>query len=187
MSGASSGSGPKCFRHWLSIALLTGCIVAALAACGSSAAHGYHNPKYPYGAPNVPFSTSKCLRENGVSGFPDPREGPDGGGVGFPGGFGIGGEDELLVMGQTFSGPAVKHAIQVCKEYMPPGGPGPTLSEAQRVAALNYAACMRDHGLANFPDPTFSGPNQRLNLGPGLNPQSPAFERAAKACGLNRP
>jgi hypothetical protein len=67
---------------------------------------------------------------------------------------------------------------------MPPGGPGPAVSESQRVAALNDAACMRAHGLANFPDPTFSGGNQQLNLGPGLNLNSPAVKKAAEACGL---
>ena len=36
-------------------ALAAGCAVA-VAACGGSGATGYHNPEYPYGAPNVPFS-----------------------------------------------------------------------------------------------------------------------------------
>jgi hypothetical protein len=43
---------------------------------------------------------------------------------------------------------------------------------------------MRSHGLPNFPDPTFAGGNQQLNLPPGLNPNSPAVQRASKACGL---
>jgi hypothetical protein len=108
------------------------------------------------------------MRANGVPDFPDPREGPNGGGVGFP-------------------GPALVHAEQTCKEYLPPGGPEPTIPESRRVAALADAACMRDHGLSNFPDPTFNGGRQSLNLGPGLSPDSPAFQRAAKACGLLRP
>ena len=51
----------------------------ALAACAGSGATGYHNPKYPYGA------LSKCMRANGIPSFPDPRSGPNGGGVGWPG------------------------------------------------------------------------------------------------------
>jgi hypothetical protein len=39
----------------------------------------------------------------------------------------------------------------------------------------------------NFPDPTFSGANQTLNLPAGINPDSPGFQRAAKACGLSNP
>jgi hypothetical protein len=90
----------------------------------------------------------------------------------------------LLIMGQRVAGPVVASAAKTCKEYMAPSGAPPALSESQRQAAIADAACMRTHGLPNFPDPTFSGPNQRLNLGPGLNPQSPAVERAAKACGV---
>lgn len=165
------------------VALLTGGAVA-LSACGGSAATGNHNPRYPYGAPNVPASLSKCMRANGVPGFPDPRSGPDGGGVGWPGGLVVEASDRLVVMGQLFAGPALVHAEGVCKEYLPPAGPGPTISESQRVSALEHAACMRSHGLANFPDPTFNAGQQSLNLSPGLNPNSPAFERAAEACGL---
>ncbi len=167
------------------VPLLATVSVVVLAACGSSGPTVYHNPKYPYGAPNVPASLSKCMRANGVSGFPDPREGPNGGGVGFPGGLTVEGDGSIVVMGQPFAGPALRDAEQVCKQYMPPGGPGPTLSAAQQAAALADAACMRRHGLSTFPDPTFNGGHEALDLGPGLDPNSPAFQRAAQACGLS--
>ena len=166
-------------------ALLVVGFAVVLAACGSSGAKGYHNPQYPYGAPNVPFSMSKCMHANGVPDFPDPRAGPGGtsDGVGWPGGGPtMVSSDVLLVMGQRLAGPAVAAAAKVCKEYMGPSGPPPALSQSQRAAALHFAACMRAHGL-NFPDPTFSGGNQQLNLGPGLNLNSPAVEAASKACG----
>jgi hypothetical protein len=44
---------------------------------------------------------------------------------------------------------------------------------------------MRNHGLTNFPDPTFgSGGTVGIQAGParGLDPQSPAFQSAQKAC-----
>jgi hypothetical protein len=158
---------------------------ATIMACDSSGPKGYHDPHYPYGAPNVPFSMSKCMRANGVPNFPDPRAGPRGssGGVGWPGGGPVMiSSDVLLIMGQRLAGPAVAAAANVCKEYMAPSGPPPAVSESQRLAVLRFARCMRAHGL-NFPDPTFSGGNQQLNLGPGLNPDSPAVEAASKACG----
>ncbi|HTX47501.1 MAG TPA: hypothetical protein VMD48_14560 [Solirubrobacteraceae bacterium] len=46
---------------------------------------------------------------------------------------------------------------------------------------------MRHHGIPGFPDPTFSGGHETLNLGPGLNPNSPAFNHAAQVCGLSHP
>ena len=40
--------------------------------------------------------------------------------------------------------------------------------------------CMRAHGISNFPDPSGHG---GINIGgTGLNPQSPAFEAAQRAC-----
>jgi hypothetical protein len=158
---------------------------AALAACGSSGPTGYHNPKYPYGAPNVPISASKCMRAHDVPNFPDPRSGPNGGGVGWPGGGpALISSDVLVIMGQRLAGPAVAAAAKACKEYMVPTGPPPALTESQRQAAIAHARCMRTHGVPNFPDPTLSGVSRQLNLAPGLNPQSPAVERAAKACGV---
>jgi len=67
---------------------------------------------------------------------------------------------------------------------MPPSGPPPALSESQREAAIAHAECMRTHGIPNFPDPNFNGGGLQLNLPPGLNPNSPAIERAAKVCGV---
>ena len=159
-----------------------GCGVV-LAACGGTGSTGYHNPHYPYGAPNVPASMSRCMRANGVPDFPDPRSGPNGGGVGWPGGGPVMiSTDVLLIMGQRLAGPAVASAGKTCKEYMAPAGPGPTVSESERVAAIANAECMRKHGVPNFPDPGFSG--GQLNAGlAGVNPRSPAFEQAAAACG----
>ena len=85
-------------------------------------------------------------------------------------------------MGIPFSGPALLHAEKACKEYLPPGGPPPAVSESERAAAIANAECMRKHGVPNFPDPTFSGGQLNAGLG-GVNPQSPAFKQAAAACG----
>ena len=52
------------------------------------------------------------MRANGVSGFPDPTQGP-GGGVGFNGLIESSGGG-LTVDGQTFSGPALQHGEKVC-------------------------------------------------------------------------
>jgi hypothetical protein len=172
-------------RCRLALAAASVCCAAAITACGSSGTKGYHNPHYPYGAPNVPFSMSKCMHANGVPQFPDPRAGPEGvsAGVGWPGGGPVMiSKDVILIMGQRIGGPAVAAAAKICKEYMAPGGPPPALSQSQRAAVLHFAACMRAHGL-NFPDPTFSGGSEQLNLGPGLNLDSPAVKAASKACG----
>jgi hypothetical protein len=164
-------------------AVLAAVCAVVLAACGSASPTGYHNPHYPYGAPNVPISMSKCMRANGVPNFPDPREGPNGGGVGWPGGGPVMiSSDVLLIMGQQIAGPVVASAAKTCKEYMAPSSPPPQPSASRKTAELAFARCMRAHGVPNFPDPTFSGGGQ---TGPpaGINPQSPAFLSAARGCG----
>ena len=69
------------------------------------------------------------------------------------------------------------------------------MSEADRLAALKFAQCMRTRGLPSFPDPgapAGSGPalflrGMEFTPGPGLNPTSPAFKQAATRCGLRLP
>jgi hypothetical protein len=58
-----------------------------------------------------------------------------------------------------------------------------------RRAAVAMAVCMRSHGVPNFPDPTVrTGPmgGVGIQLGPpggSVDPGSPAFQAARKACG----
>ena len=40
------------------------------------------------------------------------------------------------------------------------------------------AECMREHGVPNFPDPTFTADGISVFFGPGVDPQSPAFVNA---------
>jgi hypothetical protein len=122
------------------------------------------------------------MRDNGVSNFPDPSAGP--GGVGFNG-VGISNTGVLMVDGIVFDGPVAKKAEKACREFLPPGGPPPAPSASQRAAALAQARCMRQHGVPNFPDPTFgSGTAGKARLSQTLI-QSPVFQRAARACGAN--
>jgi hypothetical protein len=64
----------------------------------------------------------------------------------------------------------------------------PSLTPAQRAAQLAYSECMRSHGVSNFPDPDSQG---RIliqgNSGNGLNPDSPVYQNAQKACQSKQP
>jgi hypothetical protein len=42
-----------------------------------------------------------------------------------------------------------------------------------------FSACVRAHGVSNFPDPDHHG---TIELGPGIDPHSPAFRSALSAC-----
>jgi hypothetical protein len=129
-------------------------------------------------APNVyrkAVQFAECMRTHGVSGFPDPvRAGH--------GGFGV----QISAKGGgpiSLSEPAMKSAQRACVHLLPNAGkPSGTMSPAQRRAFLANAQCMRTHGVPNFPDPQFSGGGVEVRLGGGLDPSSPAFQAAQKAC-----
>jgi len=168
-----------------SVAVAAVSFAVAIAACGGSSSKPSGSSS-PYGPASSPAAVSRCMRANGVSGFPDPREGPGGGGVGFPGGLFVTSSGSMVVMGTPFSGPALIHAEKACEDYLPPGGPPPAVSASEKAAAIANAECMREHGVPSFPDPTFSGPRLKVGLG-GVDQQSPAFKRAAATCGGVRP
>lgn len=67
--------------------------------------------------------------------------------------------------------------------------PRPKLSAAQQQAqilrALKQAECLRAHVITNFPDPSLRNGSLDLSLkGTGIDPASPPFLAAARACHL---
>ncbi len=113
-----------------------GCAVA-VAACGS-AGPSTSNGTGSGDALAVKFAA--CMRTHGVPNFPDP-----GVPVGQPG------------SGIDPNSPAVHSSEQACDKLTHnPQPKGTPASASQRRAALAQAACMRKHGVPNFPDPTFS-------------------------------
>lgn len=148
----------------------------AIAACGASnspsvsAASGRSNS-------SEQLAFAKCMRSHGVPNFPDP------GGV-TPSGptravFGI-----ALPTTIDVNSPAFKSAMKPCLKILTGAAPKSGVSEARRLAALKYSQCMRNHGVTNYPDPTFIGvAEQEKPLSAyGIDAQSPAVIRAQEAC-----
>ena len=154
-----------------------GVLCVAVTGCGGSSHH--QGRVGPYGPASSPVALSKCMRANGLSNFPDPSAGP-GGGVGFNGLF-VEGDGGLVVDGITFKGPALARAKEGCSVYLPPSGPPPQPSAAQKAQAVTFARCMRANGVPNFPDPIFNGGAAQKAL--AINPNSPAVRHAVQACG----
>jgi hypothetical protein len=91
---------------------------------------------------------AECMRDNGVSEFPDPDA---------SGGLTIDG----VLNGSSLdpSAPAWKEAIGVCKDLQPPGFTGDDeVTADEQEARLEFAQCIRDNGVKDFPDPTKDGP-----------------------------
>jgi hypothetical protein len=123
---------------------------------------------------------SSCMRSHGIPSFPDPN-----------------GQGEIAVSGGPGSdldpsSPKFQSAQQACRKLLPNGGrASPAQVAAAQKKALEFSACMRKHGLPDYPDPTFSGGHTsvlvRGGRGSDLNPNSPRFQAAMKACGLDLP
>ncbi len=118
---------------------------------------------------------AKCMRKNGVPDFPDP---------GAQGGFLIhGGPGSDLGPGS----PAFNNAQGRCQKLLPNGGQPSAAVQAQHLAqALKFSQCMRAHGVRDFPDPNAQGGRISISIkaspGSDLNPGSPQFQAAQKAC-----
>ena len=155
----------------------------ALAACGGTAAPGVASLKSPTATPSASPSGDKagsavafsqCMRRHGVTNFPDPGARGD---LSITAGNGI-----------DPGSPSFQAAQTACQSLLPNGGaPDPSQQAAFQQAALQFSQCMRAHGIANFPDPQFSGGSGgpqgvRLQLPSGINPKSPQFTAAQSAC-----
>jgi hypothetical protein len=117
---------------------------------------------------------AQCMRSHGVPSFPEPVEGR----IelhGSPGSSGAPGS------------PQFEAAQKQCSKLLPNGGrPSPQVRKQAEERALKFSACMRSHGVPNFPEPKFGGGGVKLALkaggANGIDPRSPQFQAAAKAC-----
>ncbi|MGA2009830.1 MAG: hypothetical protein ABSH51_04720 [Solirubrobacteraceae bacterium] len=155
----------------ITLAVLLCALVTA--ACGSAGVNATGtgtsaSPAESAAVYNAFLKFSTCMRAHGVPNFPDPR--PGGGGIQITAGSGLNPQS-----------PAFASARQTCRRLLPGGGPH-ALTEAQRVAAIANAQCMREHGVPNFPDPKFPAGGGIMQQLPGINPSSPAFQNATKHC-----
>jgi hypothetical protein len=117
---------------------------------------------------------AQCMREHGID-MPDPT---------FEGG---GGSLQRGPDPEDLKRPKGREAEQACKKYLE-DIEAPELSEEEqqefREAALANARCMREHGIENFPDPTFNKDGAaeiRIDQG-RIDPEDTDFKEAQEAC-----
>lgn len=80
---------------------------------------------------------------------------------------------------------AFKAPTKQCRKLLPNGGePSPQAQKQLQERALKFSACMRSHGVHNFPTLTVEGGLVHIGIHPGsgLNPSSPQFQAAQKVC-----
>jgi hypothetical protein len=118
---------------------------------------------------------SECMRAHGVPQFPDPKQQGNGASLTLDRSSGINPDSAQF-----------KAAQQACRAYAPGGGTNGTVPAKVRQQALAFSACMRKHGVPNFPDPQFTGGGVKVQA-TGINTQSPQFKAAEQACRANAP
>jgi uncharacterized protein (DUF305 family) len=108
---------------------------------------------------------ARCMREHGAD-MPDPVNG------------------RYEFKGKPGDQQKVEEAQAACRKYLQ--DVAPRMSEEQearmREAALDYAKCMRDHGI-EMADPQFQeGGGMTMRMPKGLQDTDPKFKDAQKAC-----
>ena len=126
---------------------------------------------------------AQCMRSHGVPEFPEPSEG------------------RLLIHSSDHNGHVTgvnpqsaqfQAATKACAKLAPKGGKPPSPAEQTKLQekALQFAQCMRTHGVPSFPDPEFSHGDGGVGIRIGgaknsarrIDLSSPQFEAAQKAC-----
>jgi hypothetical protein len=115
---------------------------------------------------------ARCMRQHGID-MPDPKFNGNQVTQDFSSGPGskVGPDD-----------PKFKAAQQACQQYQPSGGQLTKPNPQQQQQMLQFARCMRQHGI-NVPDPNPNGGGIVVKGGPGTaNPDDPKFKAAQQAC-----
>ena len=167
------------------LAVLVTATAAGLAGCGggpASPARASGGPASPAGAsggsPRLAqalaqaLSFSRCMRAHGITAYPDPRE--------------AGGQIIMIMHvgpGSNLNShsPQYQAARNACKSFSPAGNLTPAQKAAANARALKYSQCMRSHGISSYPDPNGQG-TLVVQAGGGIDPTSPQFQSAEKAC-----
>jgi hypothetical protein len=146
----------------------------SLAACGAakdpSKTSSSGKPSQEAANKKAMLAYASCMRKNGVD-MPDPQ---------FSGGR----------VTQKMNAPSnpdkMRTAEKACSKYRAQLK-APDMSDAEKEefkkGALANARCMREHGIDNFPDPTFDeNGGARVRIAKSMNPESAKFQAALKAC-----
>jgi hypothetical protein len=153
----------------IAIASLT-LLAAGCGGSGKSPTTASQNPV------QAAFRYSACMRNHGVTNFPDPQVTNNDG------------EQAIRIQAVGPKGsPRFNAAQKACQGILPPSGNGPQESAQQRhtrrADALSFARCMRSHGVTAFPDPTAQGDlSVAMVQAQGINVHSPAVLRVVRAC-----
>lgn len=156
------------------VALTAAAVSLALLGAGCAAGGSPPGPgPSPATFTAAAFKYARCMRSNGLTGFPDPSMTDHNG---EPVAY-------LATSSSLAASPAFKRANKLCQRILTP-----TLDTTQNLAAkaqhvAAFARCMRSHGVSAFPDPDSQGQlSVQMITRAGVDLQAPAVLDAARAC-----
>jgi len=141
-------------------------LLAAACGNGSSSSTAAETSQY-----TKALAYAQCMRSHGVTSFPDPDSQGH-----FP----------TVQVGHSVTQQMVQSAEDACRHLNPGGGTSPQQQQADLTQALNFAKCMRQHGVTNFPDPVTSNGGIGYNL-TGINVHSSQYQSAQQVCQAQNP
>ena len=155
----------------IGLRLLAALAMVALIGAGCSDGSAEKDPTGTGSSKPVTFDA--CMRENGVTEFPDSN---------------AAGDQEFVEAIESLdqSSAAWKKAMGACKDLLPAGLLGAKASSDEMRARLEFAQCMRENGVEDFPDPTRDGPlidTNRIPSAAGRGARDiPGFDAAVQTC-----
>lgn len=160
----------------MSVVLLAAAAAVGFAACGGSKVASGSGSSRASTATTVAVRYSSCMRDHGVTSFPDPQISSNGSHRSLA----------IHLYPAIVSSPAFKSAQEACAYLVHAQTAGPNASQQQATtdALLAFARCMREHGFPSFPDPNTQDQPWTLPmlLSAGINLREPAVRPAALAC-----
>ena len=157
-------TGPRRAAAGLLAVLLTGTTLL-VAACGGGSAASAGSSPYAKA-----LAYTQCMRSNGVANYPDPNS-----------------QGQILMTANVwkevdFGSPQFAQAAKTCKKLAPNSTISPQQVRQLLSQGLKYSACMRAHGITNYPDPSTAGGGIAVGFVPKADADLPQFPAAEQAC-----
>lgn len=161
----------------IAVAILIGTSLLAAGCGGASGGKVAGGPGMSRaGVFNQALAFAQCMRTHGEPKFADPTS--KGGSVQ---------ERITAVSGVDPNSPQFTAARNACKHLLPHNGTSGLSSSraftaAEKADYLKAAACIRSHGVTDFPDPTFAGNSVAFKAQASIDTSTPQYEQALAVC-----
>lgn len=166
-NGTGGGRGRQRRAGVLAAAAAGIALLAAACGGGGSSTGASAAGSTPY---QKAVAYAQCIRSHGQPGWPDPNS-----------------QGNFLITGSNHvdpHSPRFASANKACERLLPNGGQETAAQQQKALSqALKFVACMRSHGIPDFPDPTVQDGqvSQRLDAS-GFARNSPQLQSARQAC-----